>query len=445
MTTAVSEKKHAVLGPSGWHTWGNCPGSVPLSDGIPKTSSRYAKEGTAAHQLLEDCLGDNTDAEDGIGREYEVEGEVFTVDEEMAGAVNSAIDIVKSYCDEGAILQVEQSVPLAFMTGEEDAEGTCDVAVIAEKGTHLYICDFKYGKGVQVYASEKLDEADAAAGHAPQPNGQLAMYALGWLQKHGFMYEDVDKVTLVVIQPRIEWHDEFTLPIDQLRAFEEVVREAAGRVELNRQVHLEGNDLDLNPGEKQCKFCNAKAICPALKNAVSQSLTTIAAPSDVAAFEDLSLPKKAASLKVDQSATNEQLAEIMRAWPLIEDFGKAVRAEVERRLFAGQDVPGFYIGVGRKGNRAWRDEETAIKELTKSGRLKMADALQRKPISPTTAEKLLGKRPKIWSQIAAHIHQPEGKPSVCKEGDSNPRYEVVSPPEAFANLDAQPSIEDIMG
>jgi hypothetical protein len=445
MTTAVSEKKHAVLGPSGWHTWGNCPGSVVLSDGIPKTTSRYAKEGTAAHQLLEDCLGDNTDAEDAIGREYEVEGEVFTVDQEMADAVNSAIDIVKSYCDEGAILQVEQTVPLAFMTGEEDAEGTCDVAVIAEKGTHLYICDFKYGKGVQVYASEKLDEADAAAGHAPQPNGQLAMYGLGWLQKHGFMYEDVEKVTLVVIQPRIEWHDEFTLPIDQLHAFEEVVREASGRVELNRQAHLEGNDLDLNPGEKQCKFCAAKAFCPALKNAVTQSLTTIAAPSDPAAFEDLSLPKKAASLKVDESATNEQLAEIMRAWPLIEDFGKAVRAEVERRLFAGQDVPGFYIGVGRKGNRAWKDDEAAIKELTKSGRLKMADALQRKPISPTAAEKAFKDRPKVWSKIAALIHQPEGKPSVCKEGDSNPRYEVVSPPEAFANLDAPETITKVYG
>jgi hypothetical protein len=449
MTTAVSEKKHAVLGPSGWHTWGNCPGSVVLSDGIPKTTSRYAKEGTAAHQLLEDCLGDNTDAEDAIGREYEVEGEVFTVDQEMADAVNSAIDIVKSYCDEGALLQAEQTVPLAFMTGEEDAEGTCDVAVIAEKGTHLYICDFKYGKGVQVYASEKIEVVPDADGDPvelpPKPNGQLAMYGLGWLQRHGFLYEDVEKVTLVVIQPRIEWHDEFTLPIDQLRAFEEVVREASGRVELNRQAHLEGAMLDLNPGEKQCKFCAAKAFCPALKDAVTQSLTTIAAPSDPAAFEDLSLPKKAASLKVDESATNEQLAEIMRAWPLIEDFGKAVRAEVERRLFAGQDVPGFYIGVGRKGNRAWKDDEAAIKELTKSGRLKMADALQRKPISPTAAEKAFKDRPKVWSKIAAHIHQPEGKPSVCKEGDSNPRYEVVSPPEAFANLDAPETITKVYG
>jgi hypothetical protein len=449
MTTAVSEKKHAVLGPSGWHTWGNCPGSVVLSDGIPKTTSRYAKEGTAAHQLLEDCLGDNTDAEDAIGREYEVEGEVLTVAQEMADAVNSAIDIVKSYCDEGALLQAEQTVPLAFMTGEEDAEGTCDVAVIAEKGTHLYICDFKYGKGVQVYASEKIEVVPDADGDPvelpPKPNGQLAMYGLGWLQRHGFLYEDVEKVTLVVIQPRIEWHDEFTLPIDQLRAVEEVGRDASGRVALTRQAHLEGAMLDLNPGEKQCKFCAAKAFCPALKDAVTQSLTTIAAPSDPAAFEDLSLPKKAASLKVDESATNEQLAEIMRAWPLIEDFGKAVRAEVERRLFAGQDVPGFYIGVGRKGNRAWKDDEAAIKELTKSGRLKMADALQRKPISPTTAEKAFKDRPKVWSKIAAHIHQPEGKPSVCKEGDSNPRYEVVSPPEAFANLDAPELITKVYG
>jgi hypothetical protein len=56
MTIAVAEKSHAVLGPSGWHTWGNCPGSVPLSDGIVKSASSYAKEGTAAHAVLEHCL-----------------------------------------------------------------------------------------------------------------------------------------------------------------------------------------------------------------------------------------------------------------------------------------------------------------------------------------------------------------------------------------------------
>lgn len=443
MTIEVAEKKHAILGPSGWHTWGSCPGSVPLSEGVPKVSSKYAREGTAAHQVLEECLLEGADAETKIGNEYIVEGEVFACDQEMADAVNSAVDIVRSYMDDGATLQVEQSVPLAQMTGEEDAEGTCDIAIICEGGTHLVIADFKYGKGVQVYASEKLDEQDAAAGHAPRPNGQLAMYALGWLHKWGMLYEEVTKVTLVVIQPRIEWTDEFTVPLEALREFEGEVREAAGRVELNRQVHAEGNALDLVPGEKQCRFCDAKAHCPALRNSVSTALQTVS-PSEVTDFQDLSLPKQAAKVQLNEGISSEKLAEFMRAVPLIEDAIKAARAEVERRLFAGEEVPGYYLGIGRAGNRQWSDDELALKELSKGGRLKMDEATTRKVISPTQAEKLLSDRPRIWSKIAPLIVKPEGKPSVCREGDKNKPYEIASPAESFANLDAPSALEDVM-
>jgi hypothetical protein len=146
--TAVVEKDHAVLGPSGWATWGSCPGSVPLSDGIVEKTSSYAKEGTAAHALLEECLIDGLNAEDKLGERYEVEGESFEVTNEMADAVNSSIDIVRSYLDEGAIMQVEQQVPIAFLTGETGAEGTCDVAILCEGGTHLVIIDFKYGAAI---------------------------------------------------------------------------------------------------------------------------------------------------------------------------------------------------------------------------------------------------------------------------------------------------------
>src|SRR5438552_1601988 len=43
MTIEVAEKPHARLGASGWHTWANCPGSDVLSEGLPNTSSSYAK------------------------------------------------------------------------------------------------------------------------------------------------------------------------------------------------------------------------------------------------------------------------------------------------------------------------------------------------------------------------------------------------------------------
>jgi hypothetical protein len=43
------------LGASGWHdVVVPAPGPIPLGEGLPSTSRRsYAKEGTAAHALLE--------------------------------------------------------------------------------------------------------------------------------------------------------------------------------------------------------------------------------------------------------------------------------------------------------------------------------------------------------------------------------------------------------
>lgn len=446
MSIEVSEKPHARLGASGWHTWGTCPGSDPLSEGIPSSSSSYAKEGTAAHALLEKCLDAQSflDAEEYLGEEIIVEGEVFVVDQDMADAVNSTIDIVRSYMNDGLVLAVEQMVPLAHLTGEEDALGTCDIAIVSDKGTTLTIADFKYGQGVMVYASEKdkfyYDPQEPEVPGDPMPNGQLAMYASGWLEQNGFMYEDITKVRLVIIQPRMEWHDEYEITIEQLREFEDTVREAAGRVELERHEHLTGGaELTLVPGEKQCKFCKAKGICPALRNTATKALTAIANPSDVAEFEDLTLPKKAAAVTVNEGVTNERLAEFMRAVPLIEEAIDAAQKEMLRRLMNGQEVPGFYLGQGRAGARKWVNEETARKELTKSGRLKVSEATVAKVRSPTEIEKV-AKSTRWWAKVAPLIEQKPGGPKVCKEGDSNARFQIASSVEEFVNLDAPETI-----
>ena len=45
--------KHAVLSPSASERWINCPASVKLAAQFPNESSRYAEEGTLAHELGE--------------------------------------------------------------------------------------------------------------------------------------------------------------------------------------------------------------------------------------------------------------------------------------------------------------------------------------------------------------------------------------------------------
>jgi hypothetical protein len=424
----VEQKEHAVLGPSGWDRWGTCAGSVVLTEGLPNVSSNYAKEGTAAHQLLEDCLVGEFDAEELLGREYEVEGSVYAVDMDMADAVNTAIAWVKEELGEDGVLMVEQQVPIAHLTGEKDASGLCDVMIVRDAGKTLVVMDYKHGQGVQVYATDKEGVM----------NGQLAMYGLGALFMMSPVYDQIEQVKLVVMQPRLEWHDEIMVSIEDLQAFAETVSIAAGRVELNRHANMNGEQVELVVSDKGCKFCNAKHFCPELKNVMTNALAVTTGAED---FDDLTLPKKAASVIVDTGVTPEQLAEVMRAAPLVEDYIKAVRAEVERRLLNDEEVPGFYLGEGRKGARQWCDDRLAAIELTKSGRLKADEAYERKVLSPTKAEKVLKDRPKIWSRIAPLIIQPPGKPSVCKIGDKNPVAKLVAAPTDFEDLTVTATVD----
>ena len=72
--------------------------------------------------------------------------------------------------------------------------------------------------------------------------------------------------------------------------------------------------------------------------------------------------------------------------------------------------------------------------MTKGGRLKADEAYEKKPISPSKAEKLLKDRPKIWSKIAPLITQDNGKPSVAPESDPRPAIQIASAVEDFADL-----------
>ncbi len=386
--------QHATRSPSGAHGWLVCGGWV--SDPV---GSVHADEGTAAHELASRALSTRSSPQVAVGGSIKVGDRVFEIDADMAGHVQRYVDLVRSVPGE---LLVEQRLPIGHVTLEEGAHGTSDAVILRDD--EIVVVDLKYGQGVEVHAEE---------------NPQLMLYALGALEAFGFS-GDFKQVRCVISQPRLGHESEWTIDVPALQAWGETVRARSAQ-------HAAGV-MPIVPGEKQCRWCAKKATCEALAKYVRDQIG--------ADFEDLT--KADAAAPVAEKPT-DALASALAAVDLVEDWCRAVRAESERRLLAGQPVPGFKLVLGRRGARAWTSAEQA-EQMLKAFRLKDDQIYDRKVISPTTAEKLakaeaIGKRQ--WPKLAALIVQPEGKPSVAPAADPRPPYE---PPRA-ADSDFAPQPE----
>ena len=410
---------HAMLSPSSAARWIPCPGSVALSRGIPNTSSSFADEGTAAHELAAKCLIDGSSTQDCIGLVITVNGTDYTVDADMAdyvgGYVKRVRDLVESL---GGELLVEQRLDISGITGEEDAGGTSDAVILLDD--EIIIVDLKYGQGVQVDAED---------------NPQLGIYALAAIEKYDIL-GTVARVRMIIDQPRKHHYSEAVMAAEELQAFKATVQEASMRCGAALRLYdnyKELHDKYLNPGEKQCKFCPAKATCPKLRDAVTTEVwgATAATADD---FDNLGAIPDTLTAAVEQvegglgGDIEEWLGAAMSKVGLVEDWCKAIRAEVERRLQAGTDIPGFKLVEGRRGARAWSNADE-VETTLKAMRLKVEQMYDLKLISPTTAEKLAKSGaigPRQWPKLQEMITQSDGKPSVAPASDKRPAL-VIKP------------------
>ena len=113
---------------------------------------------------------------------------------------------------------------------------------------------------------------------------------------------------------------------------------------------------------------------------------------------------------------------------LIEDWLGDVRGRIEERLFAGASFASCKLVEGRRGARAW-DDEDAAEALLKKFQLKHDEMYNYKVISPTQAEKLKDAKvigPRQWPQLQERIRQNEGKPSVAPAKDKRPALKLAS-------------------
>jgi hypothetical protein len=302
----------------------------------------------------------------------------------------------------------------------DQAWGTADV--IVARGDELIVVDFKYGRGVEVEAER---------------NPQMSLYGLGALQAYQGLVADFTRVRMAISQPRVKRApSEWDCSVDELEAWGRSTARSAVLTCITA-TNIDENDpvwqeTFLRPNEKSCKFCKAKATCPALRDAVTEIAfdRSPATPDEFADMTPLSVGDAGPDADV------QWVAAALTRVDLIEDWCKAIRAEAERRLLAGDNVPGWKLVQGKKGARQWADAKAA-EEALKAMRLKEAEMYDFKLISPTSAEKLakagtIG--PRQWPKLQGLITQNEGKPHVAPESDSRPALVVTPVIEDFTDV-----------
>jgi hypothetical protein len=417
----MPEAAHSKYSASGFEAARLCPGKPVLELGKPDSSSAYAREGTAAHALLEMCILNNQRAEAYAGRLIEVEGDEIEVDDEMVGHVNWCLDAIADYAGPDGMVLAETRVNYAEDIGVAEAEawGTSDVIIV--RGTEVVSMDLKYGRGVEV-----------------DPNcDQTKLYLLGALRQVDGIVADIDHCRAVILQPRLSHTPvEWDCTVAELRQWAATV--AWDAVE-QRQQAAQWSEMPaslpaefLRPGEKQCRFCKAKATCPALRDEVTETVHFApATPEEFAEKFEPANPR--------EGSDPHWIAACLSKVDLIEGWCKAVRAEAERRLLAGEPVPGFKVVQGKRGARQWADPKVA-EETLKAMRVKLEDMYDFKLISPTTAEKLhkagtIG--PRQWPRVKDLITQNEGKPHVAPATDSRPALVVTPVADDFTDVTAE--------
>lgn len=358
---------HARLSASAAHRWLACPGSVSLAATVPDGgSSPHAAEGTLAHDFA-------------ARRLTGVPGAMDLCPTDMAPHVQTYVDFCRAESTPDSTVLIEMSLTPGLQKIDPDLGGTADFVRYCPTRKNLLVADFKYGRGVFVEVEN---------------NPQLLLYALGAL--HSFAAHNVKTVTLAVIQPRAEGEEAvrtWTAPVEVLLDFAQDVMDAAKAA---REIPAK-----LTPGEKQCRWCPAKHICPAL---TEQTHAIIAA--DFSAVQTYDPAKLQTALDMI---------------PQVEARIKALRDFAYAEIAHGRPVPGYKL-VAKRATRKWTDELAAGKALLAA----VGEAAFEKPVlkSPAQVEKAVGK--KEWAQYAELASSVSSGYTLVKDSDPRPGVELIA-------------------
>lgn len=381
-----SSRSHALLAASRASRWMNCPPSARLEEKMDESApSKYAEEGTLAHELAEVMLRGRfrlLPADDCTKEVRRLKKNPLYSDE-----MKTYLDVYLDYVTEQYRVAI-QSTPDAVISLEERLDfsrwveqgfGTGDAIVIAD-GV-MEVIDLKYGKGVEVFAEK---------------NPQLMLYGLGALEAFDMLF-GIKTVKLTIVQPRQERIDSWSISAEDLYIWgdEEVKPKAA--------LAYEGKG-EMKCGH-WCKWCRVKPLCAKM------------------AETNLELAKD--EFKEPQLLSDDRLVEVFTQLPMLKDWAESVAEYLLKQAIAGKEVPGYKVVEGRT-QRKWADE-AQVREILSVDH-DPSEFMVTKLAGIPAIEKLLKKdfQPLLGDLVVI----PQGSPTLVPLSDKRPAMNGLSQAKA---------------
>jgi len=369
------------LMPSAADRWTTCQASprfvLENADLIPADlSSKFSKEGNTAHEVAAAYLQD---------RKPDPANCPTPIDADMRMHGWDYAEYVQGLRAPQSKLIVEQKQGLWYYPGRN---AVVDAAVINPDSLH--VIDYKYGAGVVV---------------SPVENLQATIYAY---QLAAPLKLPLDfPVTVHIYQPRGRDAGDSAAHVWETTIGD--IADRAGRIAGKADIIRINNDtkgtpLTFTPSEKACRWCPAKAICPARQDDMLDGI------------DALDVQESPKPLPLPEALSIEQLAAVLKHKDSITTWLNDVDEYATNRLRDGNVVPGFKLVMSRGGNRYWSDPKKAAELLVKTTVLKREEVIEEKTITPAAAEKLVGKK-KFAAELTALITRNPGSPELAPVED----------------------------
>ena len=405
MSNLVEEKQHARLSPSAAKRWMTCPKSIQVIEklAIENKPSKYAAEGTVAHQVHELCVLKRRPASSFKDINITAEGIQFKVNDNMIEAVQQSLDYINRRIKDaeslGYKVQVKVEVRCSLKSlGISGLDGgTSDVILLFWDGPRLIsveVFDYKHGQGVAV---------------EPKNNPQAMCYALGVILLPKIYDQDIPEgITITISQPRASHPDgrirSWVTTKDHILNWmnDELIPKAKATLE---------SDAKFNPSEDACRFCDYKNQCPALFSK-TQEVAMLDFKDEVCT--DLQT--------VDvESLTATQKLNVINHAEMIRAFLTSVENKVKDEIDIGcKDYQGYWKLVRKQSRRKFTED--ALDEICSPllDHLDREDIFEEKARSMTEIEKRLKKA--IGNKDAKFIMdeitiKPEGEITIAKHSD----------------------------